>query len=77
MLILTVFFFFRILGVLTEKQTDKKKNTLRFSIMNIRISIIFTHLRSKLTSEICQNVGSLDDKTEDNRLQISLNSNLK
>ena len=35
---------------------------MRFSIKNIRISVFFMHLRSKLTSKICQNVGSLDDK---------------
>ena len=28
------------------------------------------HLHSKLTSEICQKVGSLDEKTEQNRLKV-------
>ena len=28
------------------------------------------HLRSKLASEICQKVGSLDEKIEQNRLKV-------
>ena len=32
--------------------------------MKIRISINFIHLRSKLTSKICQKVGSLNGKTK-------------
>ena len=28
------------------------------------------HLRSKLTSEMCQNIGSLDGKTEQNPLKM-------
>ena len=28
------------------------------------------HLQSKLTSEICQKVGSLDEKTEQKRLKV-------
>ena len=47
----------------------KAVNTVRFSI--IRISITFMHLRSKLTSEICQKVGSLGEKTEQNSLKVS------
>ena len=30
------------------------------------------HLRSKLTSVMCQKVGSLDGKTKQNRLKVSL-----
>ena len=39
-------------------------NAVRFSIIKVRISINFMHLRPKLTSEICQKVGSLDGKTK-------------
>ena len=63
-LILTL--FFRILSDLTEKQ----KNAVRFSILKISLSIIFMHLRSKLISEICQKVGSLDKKTEQICLKV-------
>ena len=37
---------------------------MRFSIIQIRILIIFMHLRLKLTSEICQKVESLGEQTE-------------
>ena len=40
----------------------KIKNTVRFSIIKIRISNIFMQLRSKLTSEIRQKIGGLDGK---------------
>ena len=46
----------------TGRFNRKTKNTVRFSIIIIRISI-FMHLRLKLTSEICQKVASLDLKT--------------
>ena len=49
----------------------KTKNTVRFSIIKIRISVIFKHLHLKQTSEICQKIGSLDEKTEQNRLKVT------
>ena len=36
----------------------KTANRVRFSIIKIKISIIFMHLRSKLTSEICAKIGN-------------------
>ena len=48
----------------------KTENTVRFSIVKIRLSIIFMHLRSKLTSEICQKIGGLNGKTEQNRPEV-------
>ena len=63
-LILTL--FFRIMG----KFNIKRKNTVRFSIIKIRLCIIFIHLRSKLTSEICPKAGSLRGKTGQNCLKV-------
>ena len=39
------------------------------SIIKIRLFIIYIHLRSKLSSEICSKVGSLDGKTEQKYLK--------
>ena len=50
----------------------KPKNTVRFSIIIIRISIIFMHLRSELFSEISQKIGDLDWKTEKNHLKVPI-----
>ena len=61
-------FFFPNTGWLNRETT----NTVRFSIMKIRISINFVHLRSKLTAEICSKVGSVDRKTEQNSLKVKL-----
>ena len=47
----------------------KTKDTVRFFTIKIRISIIFMHLRSKLTSEIGPKIGGLDRKTKQNRLK--------
>ena len=47
------------------------ENFVRFSNIKIKKSINFTLLRSKLTSETCQKVGSLHGKTEQNRLKAS------
>ena len=66
MLILTL--FCSILGYLIEKTI----NTVWFSIiffLKKRLSINFMHLRRKLISEICQQVRSLDRKTNQNRLK--------
>ena len=62
MLILTLFSVF---GWFNRKNAD----TVRFSIIKIRIFITFMHLRSKLTLEICHEVGSLEEKTKKNRLK--------
>ena len=48
----------------------KTKNTMRFSVIEIRISVVFMHLRSKPTSEIHQKIRDLDGKTEENRLKV-------
>ena len=40
-----------------------------FSILKLRISIYLMSFRSKLTSDVCQKVGSLDEKTKQNRLK--------
>ena len=39
-------------------------NAVRFSIIKIRLSIIFIHLRGKLTSERGPKEGNLDGKTD-------------
>ena len=44
-------------------------NTFRFTIVKVRISIVFMHLRSNLTSKIRPKIGDLDEKTEQNRLK--------
>ena len=64
MLILTL--FSRILDGLTKKTI----NAVRFSIIKIRMLVICMHLRSKLTSEICQEIGNSDEKTEQNSLKV-------
>ena len=43
---------------------------MRFTIIKIRISINFMHLRLKLTSEMYQKIGGLDGKTEQKRLKV-------
>ena len=48
----------------------KMKNIVKFSIIKIRIFIIFMSLRSKRMSEIYPKVGSLDGKTEQDRLKM-------
>ena len=62
MLILSL--FFRILAGLTKKTV----NTVRFSIIKIRISVVFMHLQSKLSSEKCPKMG--DGKIEENRVKM-------
>ena len=49
----------------------KMVNTVQFFIIKIRISIIFKHLQSKLTSEICPKVGGLGRKTDQNHLKVT------
>ena len=44
-------------------------NDIRFSIIEIRISVNFMHLSQKLTLEMCQKVWSLDGKGKQNRLK--------
>ena len=44
-------------------------NAVRFSIIKIRTSINFMHLRLKLTLELCQKAGSVDGKTKQNHLK--------
>ena len=39
-------------------------NAIRFSIIKVRISIIFMYLRSKLTSKMWQKIECLDKKKE-------------
>ena len=46
----------------------KKKSTVQFCNLNIRISVILIHLRSKLTSEIWQKVERLEER---NRAKLS------
>ena len=50
----------------------KTVNAVRFPIIKIRISTIFTQLRSKLTLEICHKLGGLDGKTEQKRLKVPI-----
>ena len=45
---------------------------MRFSILKIRISIIFMHLLSKLISEMWQKIGGLDGKTEQNCFKVPI-----
>ena len=56
MLILAQFSF----GLFNRKMV----NIIQYSIMKIKISLIFKHLRSKYTSEICPKIGGLDGKTD-------------
>ena len=49
--------------VLTARFNRKTVNAVRFSFINIRISIIFMHSRSKLTSEMRQKVRKIGKKT--------------
>ena len=46
----------------------KTINTVRFSIIKIRISVMFMYLRSKLTSEMYTKVENLHGKTVQNCL---------
>ena len=65
MLILTL--FSRILGCLT----NKRRTQIDFSLKKkLRVSIILMHLRSNLTSEICQKIGGLDRKTVQNYFKL-------
>ena len=48
----------------------KMINAVRFFVIKIRISVIFTSLWSKLTSKTGQKVGRLDWKTEQNCLKV-------
>ena len=63
MLVLTL--FSRILDGLNEKRRTQ------FDFL-YKISIIFMHLLSKLTSEIYQKLGSFDEKTKQNRLKVPI-----
>ena len=71
---LTCHFFIPFIRKLTQMLIGwfnrKTVSTVRFTIIKIRISMNFIHLRSKLTSEICQKIGSLDGKTNPNRLKL-------
>ena len=59
-------FWIFFINLLNFKMLNKHK-----IIVKLRISIIFMLLRSKLTSELCQEVVSLDEKTEQNRLKVA------
>ena len=45
-----------------ERFNRKTVNTVKFSIAKLRIPLICMHLQSKLTSEMCQKIGSLVGK---------------
>ena len=47
-------------------------NTVGFSIIKIKISVIFLHLRSKLTLEIGPKIGGLEGRKEQERLVPTL-----
>ena len=63
---LATFFFQK-----TTAFVEKWKTLIDFYIIKIRISITFMHLRSKLTSEMYQTIGSLDEKSAQNRLKVT------
>ena len=63
-LILTLF------SQILEGFNRKAKNNVRFFFIKIRISVIFMHLRSKMTSEICLKAGCLHGKAEQNCLKV-------
>ena len=44
--------------------------TVHFSILKIKKYINFMHLWSKLTSEVYQKLGSLNETTKNNRLKF-------
>ena len=50
----------------TGRFNRKTINTVRFSIIKIRISINIMYLCLKIIAEICKKVGSLDRKTKQN-----------